>query len=128
MTENKVLTGIIISIIEVICSNQLDAVTTRLNYGLFLTNVSEMLCSCVHKEVPVLIVYANYDTFWVWITFHIWIWESSVSQILVESRKNLFTLWCFIIGCVVLQWAQIFKCLQLQMLDVIPQNLPEGYN
>lgn len=63
MTENKVLTGIIISIIEVICSNQLDAVTTRLNYGLFLTNMSEMLCSCIHKEGPVLIVYANYDTF-----------------------------------------------------------------
>lgn len=54
--ENKVLRGIIISKMEVICSNQLDAVTTHLNYGLFLTNVSKMLCSCIHKEVPVLIV------------------------------------------------------------------------
>lgn len=53
--ENKVLTGII-SKIEVICCNRLDAVTTHLNCGFFLTNVSEMLCSCVHKEVLVLLV------------------------------------------------------------------------
>lgn len=55
--ENKVsLTGIISSQIEVICSNQLDAATTRLNYGLFLTNMpAEMLGSCLHQEAPVLI-------------------------------------------------------------------------
>lgn len=54
--ENKVLlTGIISSQIEVICSNQLEAATTHLNYGLFLTNMPEMLCSCIHWKAPVLI-------------------------------------------------------------------------
>lgn len=55
--ENTVLlTGLISSQIDVICPNQLDAAATRLSYSLFLTNMPEMLCSCIHQEAPVLIV------------------------------------------------------------------------
>lgn len=53
--ENKVLLiGIFIRKKEVIFSNQLDAAIISLNYDLFLTHMPAMLCSCIHKEAPVL--------------------------------------------------------------------------
>lgn len=45
------LLGIVIRKVEIIFSNQLEAATTSLNYYLFLTNMPETLCSCVHKTL-----------------------------------------------------------------------------